>query len=75
MSDHDPPTADHPEAKDAEPLPKEQTATAPTPPSADIRTMRPMDDPESLGSSEYYEGTEDSGSSEPPPVQVSDDPD
>ena len=70
MSDHDRSRAGQPEDEDAEALPKEQTATAPTPPSADIRTMRPLDDPESLGNSEHYEGTEGSASRAPPADQV-----
>jgi hypothetical protein len=37
--------------------------------------MRPVGDPESLGSSEYYQETEDAGpTAAPPPVQVSEDP-
>jgi hypothetical protein len=75
MPDHDLSTADQPENGDAETLPKEQTATAPTPPSADIRTMRPVDDPESLGSSQHYHGNEDTSSPATPPAEASEVPD
>ena len=75
MSEREPSTADQPENRDnGTEMPKEQTATAP--PSVDIRTMRPAEDPESLGSSEYYQETEKADSSAAtPPVQVTDDPD
>jgi hypothetical protein len=38
------------------PEPHEHTATASTPPEADIRHMRPVDDPNGLGASEHYAG-------------------
>jgi hypothetical protein len=41
--------------------PQERTATAPTPPSADIRNMRPVDDPDSLGGNQ---NNPDGGTSE-----------
>jgi transposase, IS5 family len=43
--------------------PQERTATAPTPPSADIRNMRPVDDPDSLGGNQNNPGGETSESS------------
>lgn len=54
---------------------EEDVATATTRPEADIRTTRPVDDPESLGGSEYYADSETSKEKSPPPVDVVDDPD
>ena len=77
MSERQPSTADQPEDRENEAeMPRERTATAPTPPSADVRTMRPTEDPDSLGSSEYYQDTEKADpSAAESPVQVTDDPD
>ena len=77
MSEREPSTADQPEDRDnGTEMPRERTATAPTPPAADVRTMRPVEDPESLGSSEYYQDPEkaDSSAAESP-IEVTGDPD
>jgi hypothetical protein len=62
-------------------MPQEHTATADTPPEADIRHTRPVDDPDSLGASDFYLGSEgpdhsaaEGGDDRPPPVQVTDNP-
>ena len=53
----------------------EDVANAETRPEADIRTTRPVDDPEAIGGSEYYADSETGQEQDPAPVEVVDDAD